>query len=224
MWRQTCHRHTRADHRGRRIWPQKMAQASPNEGPQVTDADAGTPRPRTGHRAIRMPHHSATARHSGSRTCVAEHVAPFTGHPDGHQVSRSAGQCAPAETSAAPGDGFDHRREITDDDRVGQGRAQRRTGCRHRLRRGPVLPRVLDDLVPAARHVLDQYANNRVEADHGRLKARLRPMRGVKTMRSLCTIAAGHAFVQNRGHSEITVEVPAHDRVRVAFTDLAPCP
>jgi IS6 family transposase len=84
---------------------------------------------------------------------------------------------------------------------------------------------VLDDLVPAARHVLEQYANNRVEADHGRLKARLRPMRGVKTMRSLRTVAAGHAFVQNlrRGHYEITVDVRAHDRVRVAFTDLARC-
>jgi hypothetical protein len=38
-------------------------------------------------------------------------------------------------------------------------------------------------------------------------------------------VAAGHAFVQNlrRGHYEITVDVPAHDRVRVAFTDLARC-
>jgi IS6 family transposase len=91
--------------------------------------------------------------------------------------------------------------------------------------RAPLYPRVIDDLVPAARHVLEQYANNRVEADHGRLKARLRPMRGVKTMRSLRTVAAGHAFVQNlrRGHYEITVDVRAHDRVRVAFTDLARC-
>jgi transposase-like protein len=63
--------------------------------------------------------------------------------------------------------------------------------------RAPVYPRVIDDLVPAARHVLDQYANNRVEADHGRLKARLRPMRGMKTTSSLRTIAAGRAFVQN---------------------------
>jgi transposase-like protein len=91
--------------------------------------------------------------------------------------------------------------------------------------RAPLYPRVIDDLVPAARHVLEQYANNRVEADHARLKARLRPMRGMKTMRSLRTVAAGHAFVQNlrRGHYEITVDVRAHDRVRVAFTDLARC-
>jgi transposase-like protein len=44
---------------------------------------------------------------------------------------------------------------------------------------GPYL-RVLDELVPAAAHVTEQYSNNRIEADHGRLKARLRPMRGLK--------------------------------------------
>jgi IS6 family transposase len=38
--------------------------------------------------------------------------------------------------------------------------------------------RVLDELAPAALHVTEQYANNAIEADHGRLKARLRPMRG----------------------------------------------
>jgi transposase, IS6 family len=89
--------------------------------------------------------------------------------------------------------------------------------------RAPVYPRVIDELAPAARHVLEQYSNNRVEADHGRLKARLRPMRGLKTVRSLHTVATGHAFVQNlrRGHYEITVDVPVHDRVRLAFTDIA---
>jgi hypothetical protein len=37
-------------------------------------------------------------------------------------------------------------------------------------------------------------------------------MRGVKTIRSLRTVAAGHAFVQNlrRGHYEITLDVPVH--------------
>ena len=86
-------------------------------------------------------------------------------------------------------------------------------------------PRVIDELVPTARHVFEQYANNRIEADHGRFKARLRPMRGLKTMTSLRVIATGHAFIQNlrRGHYEHTVDVPAHDRVRVAFTELAHC-
>ena len=88
--------------------------------------------------------------------------------------------------------------------------------------RAPVYPRVIDELAPAARHVLAQYSNNSVEADHGRLKARLRPMRGVKTIRSLRTIAIGHAFVQNlrRGHYELTTEPPTHDRLRAAFAEL----
>jgi len=50
-------------------------------------------------------------------------------------------------------------------------------------------------------------------------------MRGLKTIRSLRTVAAGHAFVQNlrRGHYELSTDVPAHDRLRVAFTELARC-
>jgi transposase-like protein len=91
--------------------------------------------------------------------------------------------------------------------------------------RAPVYPRMIDELVPAARHVCEQYSNNSVEADHGRLKARLRPMRGLKTTTSLRTVSMGHAFVQNmrRGHYEITVALPVRDRLRVAFTELAPC-
>jgi IS6 family transposase len=89
--------------------------------------------------------------------------------------------------------------------------------------RAPVYPRVIDDLAPVARHVLEQYANNVVESDHGRLKARLRSMRGLKTIRSAHTIAVGHAFVQNlrRGHNELIADVPVPDRVRVAFDELA---
>jgi transposase-like protein len=49
--------------------------------------------------------------------------------------------------------------------------------------RAPMYPRVLDDLVPAARHVTEQYANNRVQADHGRLKARLLPESITRTLR-----------------------------------------
>jgi transposase-like protein len=41
----------------------------------------------------------------------------------------------------------------------------------------PVYPGVLEEPAPAAWHRTDQYANNRVECDHGKLKARLRPMR-----------------------------------------------
>jgi transposase, IS6 family len=63
--------------------------------------------------------------------------------------------------------------------------------------RAHVYPRVLDELIPSAMHTFEQYANNPIEADHGRLKARLRPMRGLKSHRSARILAAGHAFVQN---------------------------
>jgi transposase, IS6 family len=88
--------------------------------------------------------------------------------------------------------------------------------------RAPVYPRVVEELA-AARHVTERYANNVIEANHGRLKARLRPMRGLKRLASLHAIATGHAFVQNlrRGHYAITADLPVHDRVRIAFDELA---
>jgi len=33
--------------------------------------------------------------------------------------------------------------------------------------RAPAYPQVIDEFLPAARHVLEQYANNVIEADHG---------------------------------------------------------
>jgi transposase-like protein len=82
---------------------------------------------------------------------------------------------------------------------------------------------VLDELLPAAWHRTDQYANNRVEADHGRLKARLRSMRGLKRNRSARITIAGDALVQKvrRGHYELAVEAPAVRRVALALDGLA---
>jgi transposase-like protein len=86
----------------------------------------------------------------------------------------------------------------------------------------PVYPTLMEELLPAAWHRTDRYANNRVEADHGRLKARLRPMRGLKQDRSARVVIAGHAFIQNvrRGHYELAVEKPANRRVAIAFDEL----
>ena len=86
----------------------------------------------------------------------------------------------------------------------------------------PAYRRVLDEFVPGALHVTEQYANNRVESDRGRLKARLRPMRGLKRSRSARILAAAHAFVQNlgRGHYEIAVDQPAEDHLCAAFDEL----
>jgi transposase-like protein len=72
-------------------------------------------------------------------------------------------------------------------------------------------------------HVTEQYSNNRIEADHGRLKARLRPMRGLKQFLSVARIAAGYAFVQNlrRGHYELATDVSPPLRLAAAFSELA---
>ena len=86
------------------------------------------------------------------------------------------------------------------------------------------LLRVVDDLLAEVLHDTSQYANNRIECDHGRLKARLRPMRGLRTDRTASTVIRGHAFIQTlrRGHYELGVEA-RHDRLRVAaaFDELA---
>jgi transposase-like protein len=81
----------------------------------------------------------------------------------------------------------------------------------------------VDELIPAAFHNTEQYANNRIEADHGRLKARLRPMRGLKHDHTARVIMHGHAFMQNvrRGHYELGVETRPGRRVAAAFTELA---
>ena len=83
--------------------------------------------------------------------------------------------------------------------------------------RAPAYPRVLDEQLPAALQVVEHYANNPIEADHSRLKARLRPMRTTR-LSSAGTVSAGHAFVQNlrSGHYELATEDPVHARVRVA--------
>jgi len=88
--------------------------------------------------------------------------------------------------------------------------------------RAPVYPAVLEELLPAAWHRTDRHANNRVECDHGRLKARLRPMRGLKQDRSARLIIAGHALMQNvrRAHYELAVEEPTNRRLAVAFKEL----
>jgi transposase, IS6 family len=82
-------------------------------------------------------------------------------------------------------------------------------------------PWVLEEFLPAACQVTEQYANNPIEADHGWLKSRLRPMRGLQRLHSARVISVGHAFVQNirRGHHELGLE-PTRPRVAAAFTEL----
>ena len=84
------------------------------------------------------------------------------------------------------------------------------------------LLRVVDDLLPEVPHDTTQYANNRIECDHGRLKARRRPMRGLRTDRTASTVIRGHAFIQNlRRGCELGVEKRRQClRVAAAFDEL----
>jgi len=89
--------------------------------------------------------------------------------------------------------------------------------------RAHALVSVVAEVPPAALHDTTQYANNRVEADHGRLKARLRPMRGLKRDRTGSVVIEGHAFIQNlrRGHYELGVEARSGLILAAAFDELA---
>ena len=89
--------------------------------------------------------------------------------------------------------------------------------------RAATYPMVLEELLPAPWHRNEQYANNRIEGDHGRLKARLRPMRGLKQDRNARVVVVGHAFVQNvrRGITSSPLRSPANRRLAVAFDELA---
>jgi transposase-like protein len=82
---------------------------------------------------------------------------------------------------------------------------------------------VVDELLSDGFHNTARHAHNRIKADHGRLKARLRPMRGLKRDDSARVIVRGHALMQNlrRGHYELGVDARTHRRVVHAFTELA---
>ncbi|CAN5216229.1 hypothetical protein BH20ACT3_BH20ACT3_07770 [soil metagenome] len=62
--------------------------------------------------------------------------------------------------------------------------------------KSPTLAKTIRQVVPTARHDTTQYADNRVESDHGRLKASLRPMRGLQRDWTASVIIRGHAFMQ----------------------------
>jgi transposase-like protein len=89
--------------------------------------------------------------------------------------------------------------------------------------RAPAYVKVVRDLVPEAIHTRRRYANNPVECDHGRFKARWRPMRGMKRAAAVSVVARGHAFIQNlrRGHYRLSADIPRLLRIPHMFSDLA---
>ena len=89
--------------------------------------------------------------------------------------------------------------------------------------RSRALAGAINELLPDALHDTTQYANNRVEADHRRLEARLRSMRGLKLDRTARVIVRGHAFVRNlrRGRYELGVDALPGMTLAAAFDELA---
>jgi len=59
----------------------------------------------------------------------------------------------------------------------------------------PALETAIEELIPDAFHNTEKHANSCVECDHGRLKSRLRPMRGLKTDHTASVVIRGHAFI-----------------------------
>jgi transposase-like protein len=78
----------------------------------------------------------------------------------------------------------------------------------------PICPRVLDELVPAAWHHVERDANNRVEADHSRLKHRLRPMRGLRTDHGMGIAQLGTYTDREADHVVAEAETTVTDQAR----------
>jgi len=76
-------------------------------------------------------------------------------------------------------------------------------------------PPALAVMVPGVLHRTGRYRSNGIERDHGFLKERLRPMRGLKSLTSAATFTRGYALMRNirRGFYRVVEAVPQ----RVAF-------
>jgi transposase, IS6 family len=70
----------------------------------------------------------------------------------------------------------------------------------------------------AAEHSTSKYLKNGLERDHGRLKQRLRPMRGFKQLTAADGFTRGHALAQSlrNGFSSLTDRVPRPLRLATA--------
>jgi transposase, IS6 family len=75
--------------------------------------------------------------------------------------------------------------------------------------RAPTYPLVIGELLPAAWRRTDRDANNQLEADHGRLKARLRRMRGPNAEPQRQDHHRRPCLHQNvcRGHDELALTI-----------------
>jgi IS6 family transposase len=88
--------------------------------------------------------------------------------------------------------------------------------------RAPAYPRVPGELIPSARHTVEQYANKPYRSRPRTTQSPPPAHARTKRSRSARTLAAGQAFVQNlrRGHYDIATDVFARHRLRIVFDDL----
>src|SRR5215469_14291496 len=79
-------------------------------------------------------------------------------------------------------------------------------------------PPALAAAVPGALHRTGRYRTNGLERDHGFLKERLRPMRGLKSVASAAIFVRGHALMRNirRGFYRLVECIP--NRLVFAWT------
>src|SRR6266700_7363293 len=98
--------------------------------------------------------------------------------------------------------------------------AGRRRGGHHRQSR--LLPASPGRGDARVLHRTGRYRTNGIERDHGFLKERLRPMRGLKSRRSTAVFVVGHALVRNicRGFYRVT-EAPRRLMLAWSWTRLA---
>ncbi|PLS83842.1 MAG: IS6 family transposase [Actinobacteria bacterium] len=84
-------------------------------------------------------------------------------------------------------------------------------------------PPAIRAVLPSVEHRCSRYLNNGLERDHGHLKQRLRPMRGLKRLASADTFCRGHALIQNlrNGFSTLTTTVPRCLRLLRSWPQLA---
>ena len=83
-------------------------------------------------------------------------------------------------------------------------------------------PSALAALVPGVLHRTGRYRTNGIERDHGFLKERLRPMRGLKSRRFTAVFVVGYALVRNicRGFYRIA-EAPKRLMLAWSWTRVA---
>jgi transposase, IS6 family len=84
-------------------------------------------------------------------------------------------------------------------------------------------PPALVVAVPGVLHRTGRYRTNAIERDHGFLKERLRPMRGLKSLSSAAIFVRGHALIRNirRGFYRVSESAPARLVLAWTWTRLA---